>query len=587
MNQISFKELNLCPEIMRAVEGMGFEVATDIQSQSIPLIQNGHDVIGRSQTGTGKTLAFGIPALEKIDLTEARQHVQVLVMCPTRELAMQACEEFEKLAQYMSGIKTADIYGGAAMDRQIVKLKRANVVIGTPGRIMDHMRRKTLKLDHLKMIILDEADEMLSMGFREDIETILQDTPAERQTILFSATMPPPILALTKLYQKNPQLIEIDRKQITVDNIEQHYYDVPMGRKMDALNLILKFHNPKLALIFCNTKSMVDDISDYLNAQGIEVEGLHGDMKQSQRSKVMDSFKYGKTTIMVATDVAARGIDVNDIEYVINYDIPQNSEYYIHRIGRTGRAGKSGVAITLCSGRRQVDQLMMTARMTKSKITRCEIPSATEIRAKMAENNMKLVESFLEANPVLAYADMVESLNEKGFAPENVAAAVLEMHFGKQSFELREIKANKPRERIGGAPLSYSKIVINIGRSSRVAPNHIVGAITERTSLSGKDIGKIEIYDERSVIGVPTDDLDSTVAAMQNSKICGKPTTAAVFEARGVVDSYQPRRSAPRHSEGFKRDGYKKDFRRSDTPKTADAKDYRTLPKKRYHKDHE
>ncbi|MEG0838893.1 MAG: DEAD/DEAH box helicase [Hydrogenoanaerobacterium sp.] len=590
MNQVPFKELNIMPEIMRAVEGMGFEAATDIQAQSIPLIQEGRDVIGRSQTGTGKTIAFGIPALEKIDTSEAKPHVQVLILCPTRELAMQGCAELEKLAQYMPGIRTADIYGGAAMDRQIVKLKRANIVIGTPGRVMDHMRRRTLKLDHLKMIVLDEADEMLSMGFREDIETILQDTPDERQTILFSATMPPPILALTKLYQKDPQLIEIDRKQITVDNIEQHYYDVPMGRKMDALNLILKFYNPKLALIFCNTKSMVDNISDYLNAQGTEVEGLHGDMKQSQRSKVMDSFKYGKTTIMVATDVAARGIDVNDIEYVINYDIPQNSEYYIHRIGRTGRAGKSGVAITLCSGRRQVEQLMMTARMTKSKITRSEIPNAEEIRTKMTERSMELVESFLAETPSLAYADMVERLNEKGFAPENVAAALLEMHFGKQDSDLKEIKANKPRERIGGAPLSYSKIVLNIGRSSRVAPNHIVGAITERTNLSGKDIGKIEIFDERSVIGIPTDDLDSTVAAMQNSKICGKPTTAAVFEARGQVDSYKPyapQRNASRHTDGARRDSFRKDFRKSDAPKSIESKDYRTLPKKRFHKDHE
>lgn len=584
MNQIPFSELSLAPEIMRAVEAMGFETATDIQSQSIPLIQSGCDVIGRSQTGTGKTLAFGIPAIEKIDTHELKPHVQVLILCPTRELAMQACEEIDKLAEFMPGIKTADIYGGAAMDRQILKLKRANIVIGTPGRVMDHMRRKTLKLDHLKMMVLDEADEMLSMGFREDIETILQDTPEERQTILFSATMPPPIMALTRKYQKSPKLVEIDRKQVTVENIEQHYYEVPMGRKMDALNLILKYHNPKLALIFCNTKAMVDDISDYLNQQGTEVEGLHGDMKQSQRTKVMDSFKYGKTTIMVATDVAARGIDVNDIEYVINYDIPQNTEYYIHRIGRTGRAGKSGIAITLCSGRRQVDQLMITARMTKSKIIRCELPSAEAIRAKMEERNMESIESFLAQSPVLAYSSMVERLNEKGHAPELVAAALMEMHFGKQNFELKEIKTNKPRERIGGTPVSYSKIVLNIGRSSRVAPNHIVGAITERTSLSGKDIGKIEIYDERSVVGIPTDDLNSTVAAMQNSKICGKPTTAAVYETREREGGFhQPRRGAPPKREG----GYRRESApsRDFHKREDDGKDYRSLSKKRFHKD--
>lgn len=585
MNQTPFSELNISADIMRAIESMGFQTATDIQAQSIPLIQSGHDVIGRSQTGTGKTIAFGIPALEKIDTSEAKPHVQVLVLCPTRELAMQACEELEKLAQFMQGIKTADVYGGAAMDKQITKLRRANIVVGTPGRVMDHMRRGTLKLDHLKMIVLDEADEMLSMGFREDIETILVDTPAERQTILFSATMPPPILALTKLYQREPQLIEIARKQVTVESIEQCYYDIPMGRKMDALNLILKYYNPKLALIFCNTKSMVDSISEYLNAQGIEVEGLHGDMKQSQRTKVMDSFKYGKTTIMVATDVAARGIDVNDIEYVINYDIPQNTEYYIHRIGRTGRAGKDGTAITLCSGRRQVEQLMMTVRMTKSKITRRELPSALEICGRMAENNMKLIEGFLAETPVLAYADTVERLNEKGLAPENVAAALMEIHFGKPHTELREVKTNKPRERTPGAPLSYSKIVINIGRSSRVAPNHIVGAITERTSLSGKDIGKIEIYDDRSVIGIPTDDLESTVAAMKNSKICGKPTTAAVFETHSHDEGVRP--AARRQNPRFGGDSGKRDSRKTGFHGAAAGKDYRTLPKKRFHKDGE
>lgn len=548
---------------MRAIEAMGFENATDIQAQSIPLIQNGYDVIGRSQTGTGKTLAFGIPAIEKVETGEGKPQVQVLILCPTRELAMQACEEIKKLAQFLPGIRTADVYGGAPMDRQILKLKRANVVVGTPGRVMDHMRRRTLKLNHLKMIVLDEADEMLSMGFREDIETILQDTPDDRQTILFSATMPPAILALTKEYQKNPQLVEIDRKQVTVENIEQYFYDVPMGRKMDALNLILRYYNPSLAMIFCNTKSMVDEIATFLTKQGFNVEGLHGDMKQSQRTKVMESFKYGKTSILVATDVAARGIDVNDIDYVINYDIPQNAEYYVHRIGRTGRAGKSGAAITLCSGRRQVEQLMFTARVTKSKIVRCEIPNAGQIRQKMAEQQMQQIENLLHEKGELAYSDLVERLNEKGFAPELVAAALMELHFGRPDLELREIKANKARIRTDGAPSGYSKIVLGIGRSSRVAPNHIVGALTERTELAGRDIGKIEIYDDRSIVGIPTDALESTISAMHNSKICGRPITAAAYENRGRGDRAQQQRRDMRTAE----------------------KDYRKLPsKKRYHK---
>ena len=252
MNGISFRELNLSPNIQRAIDQMGFETATDIQAQSIPLIQSGADVIGRSQTGTGKTIAFGIPALQKIDPSVVRPCAQVLILCPTRELAMQARGEIKKLAEYMPGVKTADIYGGAPMDRQILKLKQANLVVGTPGRVMDPLRRGTLKLQNLRMVVLDEADEMLSMGFREDIETILQQAPVERQTILFSATMPPSILSLTRLYQQDPQLVAIANKQATVDSIEQYYYDVPMGRKSDALSLALQYHNPALAMIFCN-----------------------------------------------------------------------------------------------------------------------------------------------------------------------------------------------------------------------------------------------------------------------------------------------------------------------------------------------
>lgn len=380
MNQIPFAQLELMPEIKRAIEEMGFENATEIQSNSIPVIQQGCDVIGRSQTGTGKTIAFGIPALEAVE--PSLKNAQVLILCPTRELAVQACEELQKLAKFMPGIKTADVYGGAPMDRQIAKLRTANIVVGTPGRVMDHMRRKTLKLHHLKMIVLDEADEMLSMGFRDDIETILSETPEERQTILFSATMPPEILALTRKYQREPRLIEVNKKQVTVANIEQCYYDVPMGRKMDALNLILRYYDPHRCMIFCNTKKMVEDVTEYLCRHKIQAEGLHGDMKQSQRTKVMDSFKQGRTAVLVATDVAARGIDVNDIDYVINYDIPQNTEYYVHRIGRTGRAGKSGKAITICSGRRQVEVLVRIGRLVKSEIKAEEIPRMQTIREK-------------------------------------------------------------------------------------------------------------------------------------------------------------------------------------------------------------
>ena len=564
-NQTLFSELSLTPAIRRAVEAMGFETATDIQAQSIPLIQSGCDVIGRSQTGTGKTVAFGIPALEAIDTTsELRHAVQVLILCPTRELAVQACEEIRKLAQFMPGVRAVDVYGGAPMDRQILRLKTANIVVGTPGRVMDHMRRKTLRLDALKMIVLDEADEMLSMGFREDIETILAETPEQRQTVLFSATMPPAILALTRTYQKNPQLVQIAQTQETVENIEQTYCDVPMGRKMDALALLLQYEAPKLALIFCNTKRMVDEITEYLGQHDFLAEGLHGDMKQSQRTKVMSGFKHGRTGILVATDVAARGIDVNDIDYVINYDVPQSAEYYVHRIGRTGRAGKSGKALTICSGRRQVGELMQIAHDTKTPIARREIPKPQEIRFKQQQIMISAIEDAAAAENELPYLTAAEELVQRGLDPVRVAAAVMGLHWGEPETDIAEIPdapvfSGAPRASSGRAGGRYQKIVINIGRQKRVAPNHIVGAITERTGLSGREIGKIEIYDDETVVSVPEKGLDETLAAMENLKILGNPTVTKLYKGG--------------ESSGRSGGSYAGSFH-------GGPKDYRRLPKK-------
>lgn len=540
MNSIPFAQLNLSDETGQAIDAMGFDNATDIQAQTIPLIRAGYDVIGRSQTGTGKTLAFGVPAVELIDTAgELRNKTQVLILCPTRELAVQACEEIQKLAKYKRGVKAVDIYGGAPMDRQIVRLKRgANIVVGTPGRVMDHLRRRTLKLDHLKMIILDEADEMLNMGFREDVETILKQTPEERQTILFSATMPPAILALTKLYQKDPQLIEINRKQVTLDNIEQQFYEVPMGRKMDALNIILQFHDPALSIIFCNTKRMVDEITAYLDRNGYRAEGLHGDMKQSQRTKVMEGFKNGKTKILVATDVAARGIDVNNVDYVINFDVPQNQEYYVHRIGRTGRAGKAGKAVTICSGRRQVDELYHIVRMTKSQITRENLPSARDIAQRSNQNTLERVEEKISSAQELYYKEAVEQLIEKGNDPAVIAAVALEMAFGKPA-DLPELKQFRPKQGVQGPRGSFRKIEINIGRDNHIAPNHIVGAITERSELSGRDIGKIEIYDDKTIVAIPDSQVESTLKAMDGCKICGKPTVTVAVKGGGKRPDYR------------------------------------------------
>lgn len=349
MEKIKFTELGLLPEMQRAIDELGFEEATDIQAEAIPLIRTGADVIGRSQTGTGKTFAFAIPAIERIDREQAQPTPQVLILCPTRELAQQGCEEIRKLTRFMRNIWPADVYGGASMERQIALLRRANLVIGTPGRVMDHMRRGTLSLQDIRMVVLDEADEMLSMGFREDIETILRDVPESRQTVLFSATMPDAILELTNQFLREPKRIEINRAQVTLDNIRQVWMEIPLGRKPDALVLLLHAYAPKRCMIFVNTKLMADEVAAHLNQSGFTCEAIHGDMNQSQRTRVMEGFKSARLPILVATDVAARGIDVSDVDYVVNYDVPQNSEHYVHRIGRTGRAGYEGTAWSFCS----------------------------------------------------------------------------------------------------------------------------------------------------------------------------------------------------------------------------------------------
>ena len=316
-----FSELSLPEGIQRAINDLGFDEPTAIQKKAIPAMRSGKDIIGRSQTGTGKTVAFAVPAIEMITHENDKSHVLAIIMLPTRELAIQCCEEIKKLTKYCEGIRPVEVYGGAPMDRQITRLKRANIVIGTPGRIMDHMRRRTLKLDHVKLAVLDEADEMLSMGFKEDMETILRETPSSRQTVLFSATMPDAILSITEEFQDSPVMIEAGDKKIALDNITQSYVNVPMGRKTDALCLLLHYYSPSLSIVFCNTKKMAEELSLALVKNGFNAEALHGDLKQSQRTAIMDRFRNGALPVLVATDVAARGIDVSDVEYVFNYDI--------------------------------------------------------------------------------------------------------------------------------------------------------------------------------------------------------------------------------------------------------------------------
>ena len=518
---ITFRDFPLSEAIQRAVAEVGYTEPTPIQAQSIPLILEGKDVIGRSHTGTGKTAAFGLPAIEMID--PDLEGVQVLALCPTRELAMQAAAEVEKFARYKKGVKVVAVYGGASMEKQIFQLKKgANFVIGTPGRIMDHLRRRTLRLGSLRMVILDEADEMLNMGFREDIETILAQAPEERQTVLFSATMPQPILDITREYQKDPVMVAIgSERSRTAENIEQFYFDCPMGRKMDVLNLLLAKYDPKLSVVFGTTKKMVDELSEYLTNAGYQAVGIHGDMRQSARTQVMASFKSHRTRILIATDVAARGIDVENVDAVFNFDIPQDIEFYVHRIGRTARAGKEGKAYTLISGRRQFYQLRDIMASTGAKIVQAEIPSASEIyESRLSQFAASLAESL--AQPLPEGEAMLHRLTGMGLTAEQVAEAALERLLAGQRKALPEVQvvSRRGESRDG----KQTGVVLSIGRRQRIAPNFILGAIADATGIPGKQVGKIDIYDDYTVVQLGAEDARLTAETMATCRINGHKT---------------------------------------------------------------
>ncbi|WP_462411462.1 DEAD/DEAH box helicase [Neobacillus sp. Marseille-QA0830] len=389
----TFQEMGISDPIKRAITDMGFEEASPIQEKAIPIALTGRDIIGQAQTGTGKTAAFSIPILEKVDTS--KKFVQAIAIAPTRELAIQVSEEINRLSKYM-GITALPIYGGQSIDRQIKALKKEpHIITGTPGRLLDHIKRKTLKLDRVSVVVLDEADEMLDMGFLEDIERILKETPEEKQTLLFSATMPKQIQNLAERFMNNPELVKIKAKEVTSPTVKQIYYEVNERDKFEVLCRLLDVDNPELAVIFGRTKRRVDELSDALNKRGYLADGLHGDLNQRQRDVVMNKFREGNIDILVATDVAARGIDVSGVTHVYNFDIPQDPESYVHRIGRTGRAGKTGLAITFATPR-ETGQIRSIENASKGKIQRKPIPTVAEakesIQQAAVEKMIELVE---------------------------------------------------------------------------------------------------------------------------------------------------------------------------------------------------
>lgn len=520
METIKFEQLEIQAEIVRAITDMGFEEATPIQAQSIPVILEGKDIVGQAQTGTGKTASFGIPMLQKIDVTN--RALQAIVLCPTRELAIQVAEEIRKLAKYLHGIKVLPIYGGQDITKQIRSIKAGTqIIIGTPGRVMDHMRRKTIHLDEIKMVALDEADEMLNMGFREDIETILKEVPENRQTILFSATMPKPIMDITKKFQKNAQIIKVVKKELTVPNIEQYYYEVRPKSKPEILARLIDIYNPNLSVVFCNTKRMVDELVEDLQGRGYFAEGLHGDLKQSQRDRVMNGFRNGKTEILVATDVAARGIDVDDVDAVFNYDIPQDDEYYVHRIGRTGRAGRNGIAFSFVTGK-EVYKLKEIQRYCKTKIKAQPIPSVHDVAEARVSKVFEKIEKIIAEGELQSYVDMVEvAVNANDYTTMDLAAAFLKMTMGENdTIETRETTGLDFDNT--GAEDGMVRLFINIGKNQKVRPGDILGAIAGESGMPGKLVGCIDMFDKYTFVEVPKEFAMDVLNAMKNAKIKGK-----------------------------------------------------------------
>jgi ATP-dependent RNA helicase DeaD len=566
-----FSELGLSAEVLKAIDKLGFEQAAPIQASAIPILMAGGDVVGQSQTGSGKTAAFAIPAIEKVD--PKQRAVQVLILCPTRELAIQVSEEVHRLALHKSGVHALPIYGGQSFERQLVGLRQgANIVIGTPGRVMDHMRRGTLKLAGVKMAVLDEVDVMLNMGFREDIEVILQAAPAERQTVFFSATIPRPIQQLIEKYSRNPQQVRIEQRALTVPTVEQIYYEVPRDRKIELLTRLIDIHDLKLGIIFCNTKRMVDDLVEHLNAQGYSADRLHGDMNQVQRDRVMNRFRKSGLEFLVATDVAARGIDVDDVQVVFNYDLPYDVEDYLHRIGRTGRAGRSGRAISFVAGR-EVFQIQNIERFTKVRIQRGKPPTSGQVEEARAVVFLDKLRALLISGDFKRQDHIVERLLEEGFSSPDIASALMhQLQVGdavpapgklervrapepqpERPQPARKVEREKPRqaERVRQfpprgegrpvavasppsqpgprkkvkksrrTPVEQTRLWMNVGEAMGVVPIDVVNAVAGETGLPGNVVGTIDVRERHLFADVSSEHANSIIAKLNRSDLKG------------------------------------------------------------------
>lgn len=574
MSKVLFTALPLSKETLKSIEEMGFEIATAIQGDAIPPIMGGRDVIGQSSTGTGKTIAFAVPAVEKIDAS--KNVCQALILCPTRELCIQVAEQVGKIGKHKRNLHALPIYGGQAYDRQLHGLKRgAQIVIGTPGRLIDHLERGSLKLDQVKMVVLDEADEMLDMGFQEDLEKILSHVPGDHQTVLFAATMQPGIRRLATRFLRNPLTIKTSTEAMSVPAIEQAYMEVRGPMKLEALTRVLDFHRVKLGIVFCNTRLGVDELVEHLQARGYSAEGLHGEHKQFVRDRIMGKFRSRAVEILVATDVASRGIDVKDVEMVVNYDLPKDTEDYVHRIGRTGRAGKKGLALSFASGR-DIFRLRNIESFSRTKIPRRPVPTFDQVETAQHTVLLDKVRETISAGGLERYSVLIDTLIEGDVTASEVASALLKMtlpetmvreeepfqkdrgfegagtsrsdrKYGKEKrfaggskfkgkkrsdgAEDRPDFKHRAKEshsfRVGGVP---AKLFLNVGRLQGVLPKDILGALAGETGISGKFFGNINIQSKHSVVEVPEDKFDAIVEAFRKVRIKGVPVKARRFD---------------------------------------------------------
>ncbi len=511
---VSFGELKINRRVAQAITDMGFEEPTPIQQLTVPILQNGRDVIGQAQTGTGKTAAFGIPIVERVN---TQQGVQALIVTPTRELAIQVAEEISRIGKYRR-VRTLPIYGGQPIDRQIRGLRQGvQVVIGTPGRLLDHLNRKTLRLDNVKIVVLDEADEMLDMGFIDDIESILLTVPQTRQTLLFSATVPAEIKRLSRKYLKEPEFITVSKHNLTVPLIEQVYYETREHNKLESLCRILDSISVTISIIFCRTKRGVDELVAGLQARGYPAAALHGDLSQYQRNHVMRQFKTGQIDYLVATDVAARGLDIENVSHVFNYDIPQDPEFYIHRIGRTGRAGKSDVAVTLVSPR-DYKQLKLIENLTKTRIHREKLPSQADIHERQKEGIRERLQETLSKGKLAYYRNIVDSLVDD-YDPMDVAAAAL-----KLSLDLDDDRDDLIVESFGntGARPGMVRLFMTIGRKDNISTGDLVRSLAEETGLPENTIGAINIYENFSFVEVPEEWASRVISCLHRQTIRGR-----------------------------------------------------------------